>query len=135
MKRMKQFLLDSGTAAWISAFMMCSFGLYGAGEFLPGKALVLLIIGLVYGVFVRALITFFPVHRWGMALAGFFVGPLPMAMVLVLQRRQWTNDDDRGLIWALLSVLGMVVGLMEWSKEASQSQGESHGENGVDSAP
>jgi hypothetical protein len=121
MKRLLGFLWDSYTAAMTGAFVLGSFAMFTSGQFNVGRVSVVLL-GVAYGVCLRALISLFPVKRWGLAIAGFIVGPLPITLVLSLQRKSWGSEDDRGAVWLLLCVLGMLIGLMEWARDARRAE-------------
>jgi di/tricarboxylate transporter len=122
MRRLLTFFKTSGSAAQAGAFMFCSFVVFTSGEFKMASAFFCLLIGATYGVSVRALISFFPVEKWGLFVVGFIVGPLPIALVLSLKRQQWGDGDDRAGAWFLLCLMGALIGLVEWARESAASR-------------
>ena len=79
----------------------------------PGQCLGAMLLGVFSGLVVLGLIRLFPVARWAYPIAGMLVGPL---LPLALTGRQ-AGGDERGAVWLLGALFGVVVGLLEWARQ------------------
>lgn len=121
-QRVRAWCTASLPAAVTGAFFLLGTSTVLAGEFGPVHALLLLAVGGIYGMAIRAVMGFFPVDRWGLVVAGLLSGPIPGVLILSLRRRTWSDSDDRGAVWLFALLLGLLVGLIEWAVEARRAR-------------
>jgi len=74
----------------------------------------LLLFGAVYGLAVLGLVRLFGLRNWGLAVAGLVAGPVPTALLL----QGGTPAEERGGMLFASSLLGLIVGLLEWARRA-----------------
>ncbi len=110
MRKLWAFLGGLTPSALAGAFFLLTLGRVTE----PGQAnrLALLLLGGLYGVGVVGLIRLFRVAPWAYPLAGLFCGPVPLA--LVLNRNM--GGDERGGLWILSALLGLLIGALEWAR-------------------
>lgn len=121
-KRLWAWLASSLPAALTGAFFLLGCSVIVASQFGPAQALLILLVGGIYGVAIRAVMGLFPVERWAYIFTGLLAGPIPGAIVLSLRHRSWTSNDDRGGAWLFAVLLGILVGLVEWAAEARRER-------------
>ncbi len=112
-QRVRAWCTASLPAAVTGAFFLLGTSTVLAGEFGPVHALLLLAVGGIYGMAIRAVMGFFPVDRWGLVVAGLLSGPIPGGLILSLRRRTWSGRGDRGGGWLFALLLGVLVGVVE----------------------
>lgn len=95
-------------AFYVSGIAML-FEKTGPREFVGG-----FVFGAVYGLAVLGLLRLFAVARWAFPVAGILVGPIPAALITSAGRGM--NTEDRAGFWLLTTILGLLVGLLEWAR-------------------
>jgi hypothetical protein len=85
-----------------------------------GSRVVSLLLGWLYGVAVAGLMRFFRVAPWAYPLLGLLCGPVPFALLVPGS----TTRDERGALWAMTAVLGLLIGLLEWARESRRAKDE-----------
>ena len=112
MKWMRSFLRNSMPVTVACALFVLALGrtLDPSGE-APRWALFL--IGWLYGVCVYALLRLFRIAPWGYPWLGLFVGPVPASVLLMNQN---TPSDERGGVWLLSALVGLLLGIIEWAR-------------------
>lgn len=106
--------LRAWTAGWGTACLTGAISFLVVGRISSQPVVPMLLVGALYGLGVLGILRLFPVHRWGLAVAGILAGPVPAAL---LMGGGGTNDDRGGAILATV-VLGLLVGLLEWARQA-----------------
>jgi hypothetical protein len=112
--RLKRALAGTGTAMLAGAFF---FVVVGRIDRLPPVG-ALALIGAVYGAAVLGLVRLFRARTWGLAVAGLLSGPVPVAVLA----GSGGSPDERGGIVALAAVLGTLIGLLEWARQAAREK-------------
>ena len=112
MKRIRSFLGNSMPVAVSCALFVLAFGrtLNPTGE---APRWLLFLIGWLYGICVYALLRLFRVAPWGYPWLGLFVGPVPATVLLM---NQDTPSEERGGVWVLSALLGLLLGIIEWAR-------------------
>ncbi len=109
-RRLSKLLSGLVPATLGGAFFLLTFGkVQDPHEGAPG----LLILGGISGMVIVGLIRLFKIAPWGYPIAGFLVGPLPF---LVLLGRKLPTEEDRGSVWVVAALFGVLIGLLEWAR-------------------
>ncbi len=123
MSRFVNWLRDGAPVALSSAFLVAGLSLAdGTGQG-PGQTLALFLIGLLYGYAVRAIAGILPFRGPGHVLAGFLAGPIPPVLLLSLSREPMSKAD-RGGVWLVAALIGLILGLAEWATESARARDE-----------
>ncbi|MDF1800557.1 MAG: hypothetical protein P1V81_15375 [Planctomycetota bacterium] len=121
MRRLLAWLRDGVPAAIAGAFLLAGASLAFADKAAPGQTLILLVVGGLYALAVRALMGFLPLRGGWSVVSGLLCGPLP-AVILLSLKRQHLNEGDRGGLWLMLSLTGLFVGLVEAGLQARATE-------------
>lgn len=81
----------------------------------PHPILAVALLGGVYALAVHGLMSFFGVRRWGWVVAGILCGPLPAALLVSSDP---AKGDERGGAILVALILGILLGLVRWAREA-----------------
>jgi len=86
-----------------------------------------LLLGGLYGVFVVLLIRLFRVAPWGYPVAGIVCGPVPAVLLTAGNAELASNSSagDRGGMWFVLLLFGLVLGLLEWARASRRARASS----------
>ena len=109
------------TAGWGTAMLTSAFAFLIVGRLSDQAVLPMLLVGAIYGLGVLGLVRLFPVQRWGLAVAGMLCGPIPTALMM----GKGGGGDDRGGAILATAVLGLLIGLLEWARQA-RSKSDAH---------
>ena len=93
-----------------SASICLAIGVAAEG---PKAGVFLGVLGALFGLHVSGVIRLFPVHPAGFALVGLLMGPLPLCFI--------GAKAERGGMIVFGMVLGLLLGLLEWSLEARRA--------------
>jgi hypothetical protein len=121
MRRLRALLAgDVLVSVWTGAV----FGLLVGRLEQPNPILVVMAFGGLYSLAVHGLMGLFGVRRWGWIVAGALSGPFPFALLWAHGR---VTQDERGGGIAVGMLLGIVLGLVRWAREARRAEGPPRG--------
>jgi hypothetical protein len=121
MRRLRALLAgDWLVSVWTGAV----FGLLIGRLEQPNPILVVMAFGGLYALAVHGLMGLFGVRRWGWLVAGVLAGPFPFALLFAHGR---VTQDERGGGIAMGMLLGLLLGLVRWAREARRAEGALRG--------
>ncbi|MBI5432974.1 MAG: hypothetical protein HZA52_09110 [Planctomycetes bacterium] len=118
-ERLRRATAGVGTASYTGALAFLAGRLLSKDELPNAVAMVLL--GALYALAVLGLVRIFGAKRWGLALAGCLCGPAPVAL---LAQADSGGGGRAGMLLAS-AFLGLLIGLMEWNRQARAATPES----------
>lgn len=104
----------------VSVWTGAAFGLLIGRLEMPNPILVVMAFGGLYALAVHGLMGLFGVRRWGWLVAGLLAGPIPFALLFAHGR---VTQDERGGGIAMGMLLGLLLGLVRWAREARRADG------------
>ncbi len=110
MRRMRAFLAGLMPGGLIGGFFVLTF--LRVVDPSGASRLAAFLLGWLYGVGVLGLLRLFRVSPGVYPLVGLVCGPVPVALLL----KSDTPDDQRGTLWLLAAVLGLLIGAVEWAR-------------------
>lgn len=122
MRRLKLTIAGLVPAGMAGAFVALTLGRTNPEEF--HARLPLLILGGLWGVAVVGLIRLFRVRPWAFGLVGFLCGPVPTFLLGPGREAREAEQGDRLGIWLVLSLLGMLIGLLETARVQVRDRSE-----------
>lgn len=101
-----------GTAMLAGGFFLCSATAMHEERFGLGQMLGGFVTGAAFALAVLALMRLFHPIGWAHLVAGLLVGPVPFLLVV----GPFTPLPDRGGLLVLGSILGLILGALEWNR-------------------